>query len=110
MPPAKRLAETPLENLAAIRRRVIAEINEQGIREIARLAELNPMRVSRFVNGQGGDDARTLFILAAAVGLYICVMQGPPYVNQVAAALSRYNVRRGKRGSKSQPPATPAER
>ena len=56
-------------DLPAHRRIIAQECKAQGIRATAKVAGVNPMRVSRFVNGTGGDDAAILYILADAVGL-----------------------------------------
>lgn len=42
-----------------------------GVRETARRASLNPMQISRFINGTGADSADELFRIAQALGFKI---------------------------------------
>ncbi len=76
----------PTQNLDYVRWKLAKEIEPHGIREVARWADLNPMRVSRFVCAARGDypgyasDAATLFVIAGALGYELrlrpCERQG----------------------------------
>ena len=59
---------TPIEQYNMHRDIVADRIKAHGIRYVARATKLSHMRVSRYVNRQGADDAATHYILAAAVG------------------------------------------
>ncbi len=58
-----------------------------GIRETARRAELTVMMVSRFCDNSGGDDGRTMYEVAAALGRSFSMNRGGPGVNQVTQAI-----------------------
>lgn len=65
----------------AHRRAIALKVRQEGIRECARRAGVNPMIVSRFVAGTGGDDGGTLYALADAVGFKIRLWAGPEKKN-----------------------------
>jgi transcriptional regulator with XRE-family HTH domain len=55
--------------LATYHRQALAEdVRTIGIREVARRADIDPMRVSRFADSTGSHDAATLYRIAAALG------------------------------------------
>jgi hypothetical protein len=94
--------QNPVANLRTIRARVVADVQELGIREAARIADINRMRVQRFCANQGADDAATLFILAGIFGYHITLKPGPIFANQVELALSKSRIKRGRTAAESE--------
>jgi hypothetical protein len=65
------------QQLQSHRRQIIRAIEHVGTRHTARLAQLDPMAVSRFVNDTGHRDALTLFTIADALGFVIELHRRP---------------------------------
>jgi hypothetical protein len=65
-----------------------------GIRETARRAGLTVMMVSRFCDNSGGDDGRTMYEVAAALGRSFSMNRGGPGINHVPQAIGS---RRGRK-------------
>lgn len=67
----------PDDQLSLHRRSVAAEAKKRGVRYTSRLSGVGPMLVSRFIRGEGGDDAATLYRLAFALGWVINLDPAP---------------------------------
>lgn len=91
---------TPLQQLDKHRRLIRELVHDHGIRHVARIAGLNPMRVSRFVNGDGADDVVSFYLIAGAVGVRFLTAESEPQGNQVAIALAKFNPGRSRRKSR----------
>jgi hypothetical protein len=66
-----------LSNLRMTRQQLRHDAAQLGIRATSRRAGCTAMKVSRFVDGSGSEDARDLFQIADALGYHFILVKNP---------------------------------